>query len=68
MQNAECRMQNLRAQARIIMRNYELGMRNFGAKPIILISLNCSYAKPSLPSPREGDHAFGVVVGSSTKC
>ena len=24
----------------------------------------CSYAKLYLPFPREGDHAFGVVVGS----
>ena len=40
-------------------------MGNAGAKPIILLAQNLSEAKPYLPFPREGDHAFGVVVGSS---
>ena len=36
MQNAECKMQNYRAlRAAIIIRNWELGMRNFGATPIL---------------------------------
>ena len=50
MQNAKCRMQNYRGSF---------------ASEYYIASLTKSNAKPYLPLPREGDHAFGVVVGSS---
>ena len=50
MQNAECKMQNYRGSF---------------ASEYYIASLTKSNAKPYLPLPREGDHAFGVVVGSS---